>query len=315
MKSIGKKMLAWVLSILLIVGCYLVAGVPKDRVSAADTYTSGDFEYQIEGGYATITGYVGTNRNIVIPKSLNGYPVNGIGESAFNGNASIISVIIPENVTFIGAHAFQNCASLRKVDIQGGNVTFGSWNHNYNTFSGCTSLQSVKLAEGITEIVPYMFRDCESLREIVIPNTIKEIGLCAFANCKNLTSIVIPSSVTLIDEDAFLDCTALRTVTLSEGLLTIEYEAFKNCSNLNSITIPKTVSFLGAYAFRNCTALRMVDIQSSIIIFGRFNNDYDTFFGCTSLQSVKLAEGITEIVPDMFNNCQSLKEIAIPNTV
>ncbi len=312
MKSIGKKMLAWVLSILLIAGCCLVAGMPKDTVSAAETYTSGDYEYQIEGGYATITGYVGTSRSVVIPASLNGYPVSGIGGSAFDGNVSISSVIIPKSVTFLGVYAFRNCTALRTVEIQSGTVTFGNYYGSYDTFAGCTSLQSVKLAKGITEIAPYMFRDCESLREIEIPNTVSVIGTNAFLNCKNLTSIAIPSSVTAIDGSAFESCKALRTVTLSEGLSRIEQEAFQDCSSLDSIVIPKTVTFLGAYAFRNCTALRTVEIQSGMVTF---DNYYGSFAGCTSLQSVKLAEGITEIAPDMFQDCMALRKISIPSSV
>ena len=49
------------------------------------------------------------------------------------------------------------------------------------------------------------FHDCTSLTSVVIPEGVTEIGVCAFAECTSLTSIVIPKSVTEIGKDAFAE--------------------------------------------------------------------------------------------------------------
>ena len=319
MKSIGKKMLAWVLSILLIAGCCLVAGAPKDTVSAAETYTSGDYEYQIEDGCATITGYVGNGGVIEIPVSLDGYPVTKIGSSAFQSNRNIFGVTIPDHIVFLGDHAFADCTSLFTVSIENGSIVFGgevSFNTK-RTFQGCTSLQTVELPEGITSIPSLMFIGCTSLNNFEIPETVTVIEHNAFYSCENLSNITIPKSVKTIESGAFGGCVNLQTATFQPGLQTIEAGAFQNCRSLKNIQIPNTVVFLGDHAFADCVSLCAASIESESIVFGgeaSFNTKR-TFQGCTSLQSVEFAEGTTAIGEIMFRDCVSLTKIAIPSSV
>ena len=48
------------------------------------------------------------------------------------------------------------------------------------------------------------FRDCTSLTSVVIPEGVTEIGFGAFDNC-NLTSVVVPKSVRKIGHEVFND--------------------------------------------------------------------------------------------------------------
>ena len=52
------------------------------------------------------------SRALVIPSSLDGYPVRAIGESAFASCNDLTSVTIGSNVASIGGSAFQGCSSL-----------------------------------------------------------------------------------------------------------------------------------------------------------------------------------------------------------
>lgn len=49
----------------------------------------------------------------------------------------------------------------------------------------------------------YAFRGCTSLTSVTIPEGVTEIGSSAFYDCACLTSVVIPQSVTEIAENAF----------------------------------------------------------------------------------------------------------------
>jgi hypothetical protein len=65
-------------------------------------------EYFLTGiisGTDTITGYIGSEKDIVIPKKINKLPVVGIAEGAFADN-QLTSVTIPNSVIGIGPGAF-----------------------------------------------------------------------------------------------------------------------------------------------------------------------------------------------------------------
>ena len=64
-----------------------------------------------EGGIE-ITKYNGTDTNINIPNKIDDMEVTAIGESAFEGNESIVSVTIPNTVIDIKTNAFAKCKNL-----------------------------------------------------------------------------------------------------------------------------------------------------------------------------------------------------------
>jgi len=88
-------------------------GGPPSGPGPADT----SFYFTTNSSTLTITGYYGTNDNIVIPSPINGYAVVQIGASAFNNNTNLTSVTIPNSVTSIGDEAFRWCSGLTNVTI------------------------------------------------------------------------------------------------------------------------------------------------------------------------------------------------------
>ena len=148
---------------------------------------------------------------IVIPETVNhnnrDYTVIGIDQKAFYNKTSITSVVIPSTVASIGSSAFE----------------------------GCSSLNSVTIAEG-----------CEV------------INTKAFYGCSALAKINIPSSVKRIEEQAFADCSNLAEITLNEGLTYIGGWAFGALQKLKSITIPSTVEDMGTASFYNCRQLTKI---------------------------------------------------------
>ena len=77
-----------------------------------------DWSYSNNGdGTATITGYTGSEENVVTPKKLGGLDVTVIGAGAFADNKVITSIIISEGVTEIKEGAFQNCSELSIIHI------------------------------------------------------------------------------------------------------------------------------------------------------------------------------------------------------
>jgi hypothetical protein len=148
-----------------------------------------DFTYSETANGVTITGYTGTGTSLIIPAQINGKPVTGIGDSAFEGNSILASVTIPNTVTSIGANAFSR-----------------------------TGLTDVTIPNSVTSIGDYAFALCTSLAGVTIPNSVTSIGDYAFALCTGLTNVTIGTKVTSIGDYAFALCTSLTSVNFQSTI-------------------------------------------------------------------------------------------------
>ena len=129
------------------------------------------------------------------------------GKSLFYGYPNLQTIVIPESVTSIGDHAFNNCKSLTSVIIPEGVTTIDKYAFHY-----CKSLTSITIPSSITSIGDYAFAYCTSLRSVTISGSVTSIRVHTFSNCSRLTSITIPSSVTFISDYAFNYCSSLTTI-------------------------------------------------------------------------------------------------------
>ena len=88
-----------------------------------------DFEYELTADGIIITAYNGSATDVIIGESyeIDGatYNVVEIAESAFEGNETIISIVIPATVEIIGDYAFYDCTSLIAVTVLGKDTEIG----------------------------------------------------------------------------------------------------------------------------------------------------------------------------------------------
>ena len=303
------------------------------------------YQYTVDDGNATITGYIGPGGAISIPSTLDGYPVTVIGWSAFYNNTNIISVIIPDAVIIIEGHdlwsrgAFSGCSNLTSAIIGNGVITIGMY-----AFRDCISLASVAIPDSVTKIDRGAFQNCPSLTSVAIGNGVADIQRGAFWECTALTSITvgetnatyssldgvvfnkpqttiiqypggktgtysIPNSVTNIEEYAFYFCTALTSVSISESVETIGWGAFMDCTSLTNVTIPDSVTEISGWAFRACTSLSSVAIGNSVTSIGVY-----AFLNCTALTNVTIPDTVGSIGGGAFYGCTSLPYVVIPDS-
>jgi hypothetical protein len=102
-----------------------------------------------------------------------------------------------------------------------------------------STLQTIKLPQGITDIRDYAFNHCSSLTSIDFPVALNTIGSYAFFGCSPLKSIEIPSGVTGIGAGAFGDCSSLSTATFLGETPPIHIgHVFYQCTALSDIYVP-----------------------------------------------------------------------------
>ena len=157
MKTIYR--IAILIGIMLMIACAQAEKQPEEQ-SPAEGKASGDYTYTVlENGTAEITGYSGEDENVVIPGTLDGYPVTAIGEQAFLNCSSLTSVTIPEGVTAIGNDAFFNCTGLTSIVIPDSVERIGN-----SAFCDCTGLTSVIIPAGVKSLGEFVFYLPESVK-------------------------------------------------------------------------------------------------------------------------------------------------------
>ncbi len=234
--------------------------------------------------------------------------VTSIGDYAFEGRTSLISITIPDSVTDIGWYAFEGCTSLTRIDVAAGNEQY-------------TSLDGVLFDKDKTVLMQYPIGKSET--KYTIPDGVTSIGDYAFGDCTSLASITIPDSVTDIGDGAFFDCRSMTSIAISNRVTSIGDYAFNHCTSLASITIPDSVIDVGDGAFSVCDSLTRIDVTAG-------NEQYTSLDGVLfdkdktvliqypigrSETKYTVPEGVTSIKESAFEGCISLISITIPESV
>jgi hypothetical protein len=216
----------------------------------------------------TITSYNGDGGDVVIPGTINDYPVTAIGYIAFYYQTAITSVTIPNSVTSIGEGAFFGCSLITNVMI-GKSVT----NIGGHAFYGCSALISVMIPNSVTTIGDNAFMQ-SGLMTVTIPNSISNIGTAVFAYCISLESVIISDGVTNIGDGTFSGCRSLTSVAIPCSITKLGSHVFDDCHALKSMTIPNSVTSIGNGAFRFCYGLTNMTIPNSVTNIGFLAFEY-----------------------------------------
>jgi BspA type Leucine rich repeat region (6 copies)/Immunoglobulin domain len=280
------------------------------------TVVQAQFNYTINNGAVTITGYTGPGGSVIIPDTIGGLPVTSIGYGAFNGSTSLTSVEIPGSVTSIGDYAFDFCTNLTSVTIPNIVTNIGN-----EAFAECWSLANVTIGNGVTSIEFLAFYRCYSLTSITIPNSVTNIVRWAFDSCTSLTAIIVDVINPVYSSVAGVLFNKSQTTlvmypggkagsyTIPNGVTSIGDWAFAHCANVTSVTIPNSVTSIGDAGFQHCTSLTNVSIPNSISTIV-----HRAFYECANLTRITIPDSVTSIGSYAFAS-SGLTSVTIPNSV
>ena len=255
----------------------------------------------------TITKYTGTESTVILPSTINSWPVTKIGEAAFQDNTTITSVTIPDSVTEIGANAFADCTNLTSVTYGGDwrNLTIQSGNpavEDAAKDAANEQLFDFAFTPDNTAVIVTNYKCKGTAADVTIPSCYKgkpvtAINNAAFPNSA-VTSVTIPDSVTSIPDAAFVNCSQLTNISIPNSVTYIGFSAFDGCASLKSITLPSSLRTIGNSAFAGCPSLMTVTYPGSktqwdAITKGSNNDVLENHLVCNTLEATFTADGTT----------------------
>lgn len=102
-----------------------------------------------------------------------------------------------------------------------------------NSFSWIQRLVSVRVPEGVRDILHDAFFNCTGLNSVWLPRSLKSLGAYCFAGCTSLS---------------FLDLTSTQITFITEG-------TFSGCHNLTDLYLPESTQGAGRDAYADCVNL------------------------------------------------------------
>ncbi|MFR2093361.1 MAG: leucine-rich repeat protein [Oscillospiraceae bacterium] len=284
---------------------------------------SSQFEYFENNGEITITGYTGSELDVVIPDEIGGYPVTAIAEKAFQLNKTVRSFTIGSKIRSIGSCAFARCASLTNIYVDRANPYYQSIDGVLYSGDGKTLLSyptakaysSYPVASGTETIGEYAFFHSK-VQTVFLPDTVSTIGDYAFYYAGELSSINFPTALTSIGDSAFFACQSLTAVDIPATITQIGPSAWAACTSLPAITVaaenPNYTAVDGVLYTKDMTVLKVYPFAKSGVTFTVPDSvvELEAYaFAYTGMQSIDGCASLRAIGDSAFYSCTALKSL------
>ncbi len=338
---IDAQLYGGALTISLDTTIYAVAVVDGKKFSSIvkaeyirETDDEEDFYDINSSGY--ITGYWGTEVDLIVPSKIDGKTVKGVGTNAFKDDTSIRSVSLPSTATKINVSAFEGCTALESVTGTGitsvemnafkdSSISIFSFDKvktiGISAFENCTNLENVSLPK-VTEIKLNAFKNANGLTKYS-SDILTTLGISAFDG-SSIEEVDLPG-ITSLSSFVFQDCKNLKSAKFT-AVESIGMYAFNGCENLVDIEIPVAESIgagafkgaafeeiycyktdtLGSFAFSDNANLAYVSLPK-VTTIGTYS-----FQNCPKLQVVNMPE-LKELTNDSFDECPKLLQLWLPS--
>ena len=294
-----------------------------------------------EGALSSVFGYIfGADSYLqnptAVPSSLETVVLTGgtaISDNSFRGCSKIITVVLPETLTSLGASSFKGCDSLVEIynysdiALEVGVAHASLITENALVIHTDPDAESpVRRADGFvffrngdTDTYTLMRYTGEG-GDVVFPETldgsaytVTQINERAFYGRTDITSISLPEGVRTVGESAFSGCTALKTLTLPASVEVFPYTAISGCTSL-VFNVSGGANYLGNTLFpyhilvsistNDLTEFKVHDSTKLIL--------KNAFSSATNIETLTLPAGILHIDLSAFSSSTKVKYLTAP---
>ena len=158
----------------------------------------------------------------------------------------------------------------------------------------------------VIEIGDGVFANNLFIKKLVIPESVKSLGNKMCYGAKNLEEVVLPNNITVIPDYAFEKCSSLTKINIPTSLVQIRANAFSQTA-LKEFIAPESLKEIWLYAFKDAKELTNVELKNVTEIGDM------VFENCEKLESIVIPETLEEIGASVFGGCSSLHDIDLPN--
>ncbi len=325
-----RKLVSLFLCFVLLIGIIPVYAFAEDDLHYWTYNAFGD-------GTAEITGYNGTDTELVFPEEIDGYTMVAIADDAFSyelgDDCPITSITIPDTYKRIGNNVFYWSENLAEINLPNSLEFIG-----VNAFDKTALYQTTRhelrvnkqpevfyigeylikadqkgsyfpdcyiIKAGTRVIASGAFFNCNKMNKIIIPEGVEYVNDGAFAWCNNLSSVVFPNTVKEIGNCVLIANNYLRAVVIPASVEYIDEYAFSQSAYIQSLIV-YGVAGTAAEVFARENGATFTELQD--VVYGDVDgdgvvssNDY------ASMKSNILCEieykGENEIIGDMNGDC------------
>ena len=269
----------------------------------------------------------------VIPSS-----VTRLGNYCFAECSSLMSIDIPSSVTSIGGFCFYKCSSLTSITIPSSVKSLGTY-----CFGDCTSLKTVTCEmptaidgsffsftpiDQATLYVPKASLDSYKATSpwsgfgTILP--IESLNITVDTDTKE----AVVETAKFVEDGEVVIPASVEVEGVTYTVTSIASEAFKGVDDVETVTLPRTLKEIGDGAFTGCKALKEVVVSEaatsskvSAVRYGKIQRvairaagdgmriGERAFADCPVLAAVTIPATATTIGDNVFNNCESLKNV------
>ena len=224
---------------------------------------------------------------------------DSIADEAFKGCEALKSLVIVNDLTYLGISAFEGCKVLESVDIKSSLEEIGA-----GAFKGCKKLTSLQLPDGAIKIRDDAFASSGlATLKLSCDTELTYLGVALFRDVKtfdidvNSSNIYIKENGTVYNKEkdtivfVLPAAASSNTYTVIAGVKEIGSGAFSSLPKLATVIFEdgSALKYIGENAFADCTKLNTVELPDGEIVIADF-----AFYGTGNLRNIDLS-GVTSV--------------------
>lgn len=258
--------------------------------------------------YYTLYEYDGEDVTLEIPAEYKGKKVGRIKKGAFEGNATVKTLVVPSSVETIEGGAFGKMVALEEITLP-----FVGINDGGETLLNKNNVSDKDKAVDEKRTFAYLFSTSEYDGGVSVTGYKNDTDSgTAYYLPSNLSTVkIIPAENYGIPACAFKGNGILTSVVFGDKVTEIGEYAFDGCDLLGDVLINKEITAIDAYAFRGCKALKTLAFEndSSLKTIGAHA------FEANGFNSLVLPEGLEIIEDNAFASKIENKAVSVYSTI